>query len=36
MVNYDYYIIHYVDCGWKMKVLGTSSLSNTHFPFYSQ
>lgn len=31
MVNYDYCVIYYVDFGWKMKVQGASSLSNTHF-----
>lgn len=31
MGNYDYYEINYIDLGWKMKVQGTSSLSNTHF-----
>lgn len=31
MGNYDYYDINYIDLEWKIKVQGTSSLSNTHF-----
>lgn len=30
MVNYDYYVIYYIDIGWKIKVQGTSSFSNMH------